>query len=66
MKINLNYQADVFPYSWVLETSNGLGLTVEYVTKPTQKQIRKQIQAIHNADYADWDKTYNVKKGKML
>ncbi len=66
MKIILEYKETGFGYNWILTTSDGIGLTVDYPVKPTRKQVRKQCKAVRNCNVGDFLKKYSIKKGKML
>ncbi|AUR87602.1 TMhelix containing protein [Vibrio phage 1.101.O._10N.261.45.C6] len=66
MKINLTYKDTGFGYHWVLTTGTSICLCVDYVTKPTKKQIRRQMKAVIKRDLDSWGKRYCRAKGKMV
>lgn len=64
LEVNLSYKDTGFGYMYTLTTSNGLGLQVDYLTKPTKKQIRRQIKALKGS--VDFSKSYCKVKGGMV
>lgn len=67
MKIQLTYGKDYYGnYVWTLTTEKGLGLQVNYIKKPTKKQIRKQCKAVYQASVDSWGKSYSIDKGRMI